>query len=119
MTDRDIVIDRMDLLADIIKNIPQISDELFTAVSEEETAELRALLQKLTDKAEVIIYGDAEQRAKDALPAGFPDVELADNETVCIDCEQFCRISWDEAGNISGARCQYGYEAAKQLIKGH
>lgn len=115
MEKREIIAQRMKLLTDILGNMPDVGPELFSALSEEESGALLTLLDKLTGQAEQIFYRQQEQAMASMPP--LPDVELADNEAICIDCEQYCKVSWDEAGNIEGPRCALGYKAAKQLMQ--
>lgn len=115
MEKREIIAQRMKLLSDVLTQMPAVGPEMFSALTEEEQTALLALLDKLTDKAELIFYRQQEQ-VMAAMPP-LPDVELADNEAICIDCEQYCKVSWDEAGNIEGPRCALGYKAAKQLME--
>ena len=111
----EIIVRRMKLLSDVLEQMPAIESEMFSALTEEESAQLLALLDKLTDQAELIFCRQQEQVLA-AMPP-LPDVELADNEAICIDCEQYCKVSWDEAGNIEGPRCALGYKAARQLME--
>jgi uncharacterized ferredoxin-like protein len=120
MNDMDIITDRLLLIADILQNVPRVRTELFSALDGEETAELRRLLDKLTDKSEEIFTPKKEEtvRQSPVLPEGAPP--LGENEIICADCEMHCRVSWTGDGkqvsDFTGARCQCGIQAARQAI---
>lgn len=114
MEQREIIARRMKLLSEVLEQLPAMAPEMFSALTEEESAALLGLLDKLTDKAEGIFCRQQEQLLATMPP--LPDVELADNEAICIDCEQYCKVSWDASGNIEGPRCALGFKAAKQLM---
>lgn len=115
MEKREIIAQRMKLLSDVLTQMPAVGSEMFSALVEEEQATLLTLLDKLTDKAELIFCRQQEQVMATMPPQ--PGVELTDNEAICVDCEQYCKVSWDEAGHIEGPRCALGYKAAKQLME--
>lgn len=122
MEKRDIITDRLLLIADILEHTPKMRDKLISALNQDEEQELLRLLDKLTDKAEELFCGSAEAPLEAAVPQpaeGEPP--LGENEIICGDCELFCRVSWsgngNAAGDFSGARCQCGIQAARQAIK--
>ncbi len=108
-----IISDRMHLISDIFRSGPQFSEQLMTVLSDEECDKLIEILEKLTDKVEEMFAAEAKA-SRMPMPEGLDD--LADNEVICVDCEQYCKISWDENGSISGARCQMGMKAAEQYL---
>lgn len=113
--DIDIIADRICLLADVLQQTPVGYRELLSALSRAEARELCVLLNKLTDKAEEIFCKSERKDPPGAVDP--PEAELGERELLCCGCELFCRVSWSEAGEIEGAKCQCGYEEARRQIK--
>lgn len=103
----------MHLISDVLRSGPQFAEKLMTVLSDEDCDKLIEILERLTDKVEEMFAAETKARTPQ-LPEGMDD--LAENEVVCVDCEQYCRISWDENGSISGARCAMGVKAAEQYL---
>lgn len=106
----DIIADRILLMADILESAPKAGTEILKGLGEEQSDALLRQLELLTDEAERFFAANEPEA-----PAA-PTVEVFENGFVCPDCELKCRVIWDEAGNISGMRCQCGMTHAKRLL---
>ena len=115
MSEEERLQERLFLLADVLWQSPENARTLLSALEEEERRELLCLLDKLGGAAEALYAPGQEESAPES--EALPDVELGENEMLCVDCEQFCRVSWEEDGSIHGARCACGYQAVQQVLK--
>ena len=109
MEEQEIILDRLCLLSDFVQNAPEAHGELFAALSAAEQGTLRALLEKLTDRAEELFTAHQQKHGIQPAPAG-------ERSLVCPNCALLCAMSWDEEGTVSGARCQMGYQTVADYL---